>query len=588
MGLLTAKPSSAKIKEGDSWFLDTDERPDWQTQFGNRQPIKLEIGFGMGDFLIEMAAREPHHNFIGIDFYHKGIRKLMIRIRNLGLNNIRVVHGDVRNKIPLLFQDGALDTIYINFPDPWPKKRHKKRRLIKPELVKLLAQKLAPMGRVCLATDSGTYAREMLEYFNACSLFQNMERKSGFLEDRGDLPKTKFEKSFIYAGDKIHYLEYFRLAGDRKTEKSKKIPLAEEKTNESQESGSKVEANDKLLFEKLKNAESSAKDACDLKKVADNLADAGNKEWAKKVYRKATDRAQDSLDFNWLAYSISETLGDKGWAREIYKQAECNAENGLEFNWLAYSISETLGDKDWAKKLYKRAEGQTENIRELCDLADSISETLGDKNWAGEIYKQAEDKAEEYSDFYELANSIYEKLADRQWTKELSKKAEDKAEDSSDLHSLGEYLCEKLGDKKWAKKVYGKAGSKAKNSDDFCDLADSLCKILGDEEWAIRLYKKAEGKAEKSCEFRNLADSLCENLGDKEWARKLYKKAEDKAETFYEFRWLAECLCKNLGDKEWAKKIYKKAAGKAKDPSDFNRLANSVYEKLGGSLKGEQ
>jgi tRNA (guanine-N7-)-methyltransferase len=588
MGLLTAKPSSAKIKEGDPWFLDVDERPDWQTQFGNRQPIKLEIGFGMGDFLIEMATREPYHNFIGIDFYHKGIQKLINRIRNLGLNNIRVVHGDVRNKIPLLFQDGTLDTIYINFPDPWPKKRHKKRRLIKPELVMLLAQKLAPMGRVCLATDSGTYAREILEYFNACSLFQNMERKSGFLEDRGDLPKTKFEKSFIYAGDKIHYLEYFRLTDDRKTEKSKKIPLAEEKTNESKESGSKVEINDKLRFEKLKNAESNAKDACDLKKVADGLADAGSKEWAKKVYRKATDQAQDSLDFNWLAYSISELLDDKDWAREIYKQAEDKAENGLDFNWLAYSISETLGDKDWAKKLYKKAEGRTENVRELCDLADSISETLGDKDWIEEIYKQAEDKAEEYSDFYELANNLYEKLANKQWARALSKEIEDRAEDSSDFHSLGEYLCARLGDEEWAKRVYGKAESKAKDSDDFCGLADSLCEIFGDEEWAIRLYKKAENKAEKSCEFRNLGSSLYKNLGDKEWARKLYKKAEDQAEVFYEFRWLVECLYKNLGDKEWAKKVYKKAANRAKDPSDFNRLTNSVYENLGSSLKGEQ
>ena len=577
MGLLTAKPSSAKIKEGDPWFLDVDEHPDWQTQFGNRQPIKLEIGFGMGDFLIEMAAREPHNNFIGIDFYHKGIRKLMTRIRNLGLNNIRVVHGDVRNKIPLLFQDGALDTIYINFPDPWPKKRHKKRRLIKPEFVKLLAQKLVPMGRVCLATDSGTYAQEMLEYFNACSLFQNMDRKSGFLGDRGDLPKTKFEKSFIYAGDKIHYLEYFRLAVDGKTEKSfKKIPLAEGKTNEPKEGEGKTEANDKVLFKKLKNAESNAKDACDLKKVADSLAGAGDKEWAKKVYRKATDQAQDSLDFNWLAYSISEALGDKAWAREIYKHAEDKSENGLEFNWLAYSISEALGDKAWAKKLYKNAEGQTENIRELCDLADSISETLGDKGWAREIYKQAEDKAEEYSDFYELANSVYEKLGNKQWARALSKEIEGKAEDSSDLYSLGEYLYERLGDKEWAKKLYGKAESKAKDSDDFCNLADSLCKIFGDEEWALRLYKKAEDKAEKSCEFRDLANSLYKNLGDKDWARKLYKKAEDKAETFYEFRWLVECLCKNLEDKKWTRKVYKKAAGEAKYASDFNRLSSSV------------
>tara|TARA_B100000315_G_scaffold88782_1_gene81561 strand:- start:677 stop:2443 length:1767 start_codon:yes stop_codon:yes gene_type:complete len=588
MGLLTAKPSSAKIKERDPWFLDIDELPDWQTQFGNHQPIKLEIGFGTGDFLIEMAARESHHNFIGIDFYHKGIRKLMTRIRNLGLNNIRVVHGDVRNKIPLLFQNETLDTVYINFPDPWPKKRHKKRRLIKPKFVKLLAQKLAPMGRVCLATDSGTYAREMLEYFNACSLLQNVERKSGFLENRGDLPKTKFEKSFIYAGDKIHYLEYFRLADDGKTEKLKKISLAEEKTNEPEKSGGTVEANDKLLFEKLMNAESSAKDACDLKKVADNLADAGNKEWAKKVYRKAMGQAQDSLDFNWLAYSVSEVLGDKGWARKIYKQAEDKAENGLDFNWLGYSISETLGDKDWAKKLYKKAEGQTENVRELCDLADSISETLDDKDWAGEIYKQAEDKAEEYSDFYELANNISEKLANKQWARALSREIEGKAEDSSDLNSLGEYLHERLGDEEWAKRVYGKAESKAKDSDDFCNLGDSLRKTFGDEEWALKLYKKAEDKAEKSCEFRNLANSLHKNLGDKEWARKLYKKAEDKAEAFYEFRWLVECLCKNLGDKEWAKKVYKKAANRARDPSDFNRLTNSVYENLGSSLKGGQ
>ena len=108
MGLLTAKPSSAKIEEEDPWFLDIDERPDWQTQFGNRQPLKLEIGFGTGDFLIEMAAREPHSNFIGMDFYHKGIRKLMARIRSLQLNNIRVVHGDVRTKIPLLFNDGGM------------------------------------------------------------------------------------------------------------------------------------------------------------------------------------------------------------------------------------------------------------------------------------------------------------------------------------------------------------------------------------------------------------------------------------------------------------------------------------------------
>lgn len=209
-----AKPliSFAQIAEHDPYFLDIDERPDWQTQFGNTNPLKLEIGFGMGNFLIEMAAKEPTSNFIGIDFYHKGIRKLMTRIKNLQLENIRVVYGDIRSKISILFQDRELDTVYINFPDPWPKKRHIKRRLIKPEFINQLAEKLSLDGRACLATDSESYAHEMLDYLNSEALLQNLEDNQGFLKERIDLPKSKYEKNFINAGEKIFYLEYLRLA----------------------------------------------------------------------------------------------------------------------------------------------------------------------------------------------------------------------------------------------------------------------------------------------------------------------------------------------------------------------------------------
>ena len=203
--------SFAEIAEEDPYFLDIDKRPDWQFQFGNTNPIKLEIGFGMGNFLIEMAAKEPASNFIGIDFYHKGIRKLMARIKKLQLENIRVVYGDIRSKISILFKDKELNTIYINFPDPWPKKKHIKRRLIKPEFIKQLAQKLSSEGTAYLATDSERYAHEMLEYFNAETLFQNLNSQQGFLKERINLPKTKYEKNFINAGEKIFYLEYMRL-----------------------------------------------------------------------------------------------------------------------------------------------------------------------------------------------------------------------------------------------------------------------------------------------------------------------------------------------------------------------------------------
>ena len=556
MSLLTARPSSVFVVE-DPFFLDVNEHLNWQDEFRNSQPIKLEVGFGMGDFLVEMAIRDPNSNFVGIDFSQNGIQKLLIRVNNLNLNNIRVIYGDVRKKIPLLFHDGELDTVYINFPDPWPRKRHFKRRLVKPELVKLMSRKLAPDGHIYIATDSEPYASEMLEYFNSEPLLQNKSPESGIIINRDHLPKTKYEKSFIYAGDKIHYLEYSRLPLSRQVKK--KMSSSQEKTNNPRENLGQARNNDNFLIKKFQDAEAKAQDACDLKQVGDNLVYAGDRKWAEKVYKKAEDKAEDSLDLNWLAYSVSEVLGDKDWAKVLYHKSMDRAENSLDLNWLAFSITETLNDKGWAKKLYNKAENDSENVRELCDLADSIFGTFEDNEWQIKIYKKAENIAKEHSEFYELADCICLKLGDEEWARKLYKKAENTTEDSSDLHGLTESLFEKLGDPVWAKKTCLKAESLAQDSTDFCGLADSLCERLDDRKWAKKLYEKAEKKAEASFEFRWLADSLYERLGDKEWAKKLYEKAEEKAETSFEFRWLADSLYGKLGWKEWSEKIYLKA-----------------------------
>jgi tRNA (guanine-N7-)-methyltransferase len=557
MSLLTARPSSAVFVVEDPYFLDVEEHPDWQNQFGNSHPVKLEIGFGMGDFLIEMATREPQSNFVGIDFSQDGVQKLLARIKDHHLNNIRVVYGDVREKAPLLFHDDELDAVYINLPDPWPQKRHFKRRLVKPGLVRLISKKLAPKGHVHVATDSEPYAREMLEYFNAEPLLLNKNPKLGIIENRDHLPKTKYEKSFIYAGDKIHYLEFFRLTSDGQIEAE--VSSFKEEANGHKEVEGQEVSSDERLIKKFQDAETNAQDACDLKQVGDNLVYAGDRQWAEKVYKKAEDKAEDSLDLNWLAYSVSEALGDKNWTKKLYIKAEDRAESSLDLNWLAFSITETLGDKDWAKKLYKKAQSDPDNIRELCDLADSISETFADKEWQTQVYKKAEGMAKEHSEFYELADSIYAKLGDEKWARELYKKAEDTAEDSSDLHSLVESLCVKLGDQEWARKVYLKAEGMAEDSNDFCGLADSLCEKLRDKEWAGKLYKRAEEKAVKSFEFRWLADSLYEKLDDKEWAQRLYEKAEEKAQACYEFRGLAKSLSENLADEKWANEVNQKA-----------------------------
>ena len=200
--------SFEEIAENNSNFLDIDTRPDWEELFGNRNPLNLEIGFGVGNFIIEMGIREPNENFIGIDFYHKGIRKVITRIAKYEICNARIVYGDAKEKIPLLFAPEELNRVYINFPDPWPKKRHHKRRLIKPNFIKILAEKLKCSGEIHIATDHEAYAMEILGFFEKDRLLKNKNGLGTFLFQKEGIPKSKYEKKFISAGERIFYLEY--------------------------------------------------------------------------------------------------------------------------------------------------------------------------------------------------------------------------------------------------------------------------------------------------------------------------------------------------------------------------------------------
>ena len=199
-----------EIAENNPNFLDIDYEPDWEAVFDNTNPLNLEIGFGVGNFLIEMAIREPDENFIGMDFYHKGIRKVITRIDRYQVPNIRIVYGDAKEKLPILFNEAELSRIYINFPDPWPKKRHHKRRLIKPTFIKNLAAKLKPGGEVHIATDYEPYAIEILEFFEAELLLTNKSGHRTFLTQKKGVPQTKYEKKFINSGEKIFYLEFVK------------------------------------------------------------------------------------------------------------------------------------------------------------------------------------------------------------------------------------------------------------------------------------------------------------------------------------------------------------------------------------------
>ena len=197
-----------EIAKNSSNFLDLDSRPEWDELFGNYNPLNLEIGFGVGNFIIEMGIREPDENFIGMDFYHKGIRKVITRIEKYQLDNARIVYGDAKEKIPLLFNPEQLNRVYIKFPDPWPKKRHHKRRLIKPDFIKVLAEKLKKGGEVHIATDHEAYAMEILEFFEKERALKNKNGLGTFLFQKDGIPKSKYERKFINAGERIFYLEF--------------------------------------------------------------------------------------------------------------------------------------------------------------------------------------------------------------------------------------------------------------------------------------------------------------------------------------------------------------------------------------------
>jgi len=200
--------SFEEIAENNSNFLDIDTEPNWKGIFSNSNPLNLEIGFGVGNFIIEMGIREPYENFIGIDFYHKGIRKVITRIAKYEICNARIVYGDAREKIPFLFSSEQLNRVYINFPDPWPKKRHHKRRLIKPPFIKILAEKLKKGGEIHIATDHEAYAMEILEFFEKEEALKNKNGIGTFLFQKEGTPKSKYEKKFINAGERIFYLEF--------------------------------------------------------------------------------------------------------------------------------------------------------------------------------------------------------------------------------------------------------------------------------------------------------------------------------------------------------------------------------------------
>ncbi len=167
---------------------------DFDSCFGRPGERVLEIGFGMGQSLVAMAAAAPEKNFIGIEVHRPGVGRLLHSMADEGVDNIRVYCHDAVEVLRDCIADGSLDTVQIFFPDPWHKKRHHKRRLIQPAFVQLLLAKLKVGGVLHLATDWENYAEQMLEVLSAEPALRNRAGTGEFAPRPEHRPETKFER----------------------------------------------------------------------------------------------------------------------------------------------------------------------------------------------------------------------------------------------------------------------------------------------------------------------------------------------------------------------------------------------------------
>lgn len=166
---------------------------DFDTLFGRHASRVLEIGFGNGEALLALAAAASDRDFIGIEVHEPGVGHALLRARELGLSNLRVWCHDAVEVLESQIPDESIAEALIFFPDPWPKSRHHKRRLIQPDFAVLLARKLVPAGVLRLATDWQHYAEQMLEVLNACPLLVNCAAQDGYVERPESRPPTRFE-----------------------------------------------------------------------------------------------------------------------------------------------------------------------------------------------------------------------------------------------------------------------------------------------------------------------------------------------------------------------------------------------------------
>ncbi|MCP4414895.1 MAG: tRNA (guanosine(46)-N7)-methyltransferase TrmB [Gammaproteobacteria bacterium] len=183
---------------------------DFNTLFTNNSDVILEIGFGMGQSLLQQARENPDHNYLGIEVHSPGVGSLLNGMKEHGLDNIRVSMNDAVEVLENNIPEQSLSCVQLFFPDPWHKKRHHKRRLVQKDFVEAILKRLKPAGVFYLATDWENYAEHMLEVISAVSGFSNLSKEGNYLPRPDTRPLTKFEQRGQRLGHGVWDLMFIR------------------------------------------------------------------------------------------------------------------------------------------------------------------------------------------------------------------------------------------------------------------------------------------------------------------------------------------------------------------------------------------
>jgi tRNA (guanine-N7-)-methyltransferase len=202
-GRITMAQQQALENYSDKYCLDPRLDYDLKEVFQRNAPLCIEIGFGNGDSLAQIATANPDKDYIGIEVHRPGVGHLMLQLEQNGINNVRIYCHDAIEILEQRIVDNSLDAVHLFFPDPWPKKKHHKRRIVRPSFVELLIRKLKPGGYFHAATDWENYAIAMLNILSASPAMMNTSHSNEYCDRPDYRLLTKFEKRGISLGHSV-------------------------------------------------------------------------------------------------------------------------------------------------------------------------------------------------------------------------------------------------------------------------------------------------------------------------------------------------------------------------------------------------